>query len=203
TIPQNSAFQTKDLDAYDSNCDDISSAKAESQDAGIQDSNSFHQMIYCVIAKELDEISVIDDEETLILEEESRSKMLDKQNDSILQGEGPTECISKAMAFLSAVTSRFPPSKNQLRTLPIPKIRQPFKMEEAQFNKFKEDKLRVLLALETEELLQPQGETMQLVKKRNYARFKKKLMLAEAQEAGQILDEEKLAFIADPGIAKV
>ncbi|GKB68745.1 hypothetical protein Tco_0930157 [Tanacetum coccineum] len=28
TIPQNSAFQTKDLDANDSNCDDISSAKA-------------------------------------------------------------------------------------------------------------------------------------------------------------------------------
>nr|GEX99817.1 hypothetical protein [Tanacetum cinerariifolium] len=28
TIPQNSAFQTKDLDAYDSNCNDISSSKA-------------------------------------------------------------------------------------------------------------------------------------------------------------------------------
>ncbi|GJS74127.1 hypothetical protein Tco_0706968 [Tanacetum coccineum] len=56
TIPQNSAFQTKDLDAYDLNCDDISSAKAvlmenlsscdsdvlseESQNAGIQDTNS-------------------------------------------------------------------------------------------------------------------------------------------------------------------
>ncbi|GKB91738.1 retrovirus-related pol polyprotein from transposon TNT 1-94 [Tanacetum coccineum] len=33
--------------------------------------------------------------------------------------------------------------------------------------------------------------------------FKEKLMLAEAQEAGQILDEEQLAFIADPGIADV
>ncbi|GJZ57702.1 retrovirus-related pol polyprotein from transposon TNT 1-94, partial [Tanacetum coccineum] len=37
-----------------------------------------------VIAKEYAVISVIDDEETLILEEESRSKMLDKQNDPIL-----------------------------------------------------------------------------------------------------------------------
>ncbi|GJT06373.1 hypothetical protein Tco_0840835 [Tanacetum coccineum] len=36
-----------------------------------------------VIAKEHNVISVIDDEETLILEEESRSKMLDKQNDPI------------------------------------------------------------------------------------------------------------------------
>ncbi|GKF14587.1 putative reverse transcriptase domain-containing protein, partial [Tanacetum coccineum] len=33
--------------------------------------------------------------------------------------------------------------------------------------------------------------------------FKEKLMLAEAQEAGQILDEEQLTFIADPRIAEV
>ncbi|GKC65729.1 hypothetical protein Tco_1098327 [Tanacetum coccineum] len=75
-------------------------------------------------------------------------------------------------------------------------------MEESQFNKFKEDKLRVLLALEIEELLQPQGETMQLLKQRNSVWFKEKLMLAEAQEAGQILDEEQLTFIADPEIAE-
>ncbi|GKC61366.1 hypothetical protein Tco_1088964, partial [Tanacetum coccineum] len=37
-----------------------------------------------VIAKEHAVISVIDDEETLILEEESRSKMFDKQNDPSL-----------------------------------------------------------------------------------------------------------------------
>ncbi|GJV70372.1 hypothetical protein Tco_1490367 [Tanacetum coccineum] len=37
-----------------------------------------------VIAKEHAVISVLDDEETLILEEESQSKMLDKQNDPIL-----------------------------------------------------------------------------------------------------------------------
>nr|GEX87274.1 hypothetical protein [Tanacetum cinerariifolium] len=37
---------------------------------------------------------------------------------------------------------------------------------------------------------------------RNAAWFKKKLMLAEAQEAGQILDEEQLAFLADPGISE-
>ncbi|GKF08908.1 retrovirus-related pol polyprotein from transposon TNT 1-94 [Tanacetum coccineum] len=38
---------------------------------------------------------------------------------------------------------------------------------------------------------------------RNFAWFKEKLMLLEAQEAGQILDEEQLEFIADPGIAEV
>ncbi|GJS73453.1 integrase, catalytic region, zinc finger, CCHC-type containing protein [Tanacetum coccineum] len=65
------AFQTEDLDAYDSDCDDISSAKAKIFQAVIQMSS------LSVIAKEHDVISVIDDEETLILEEESRSKMLD------------------------------------------------------------------------------------------------------------------------------
>ncbi|GKD52094.1 hypothetical protein Tco_1281070, partial [Tanacetum coccineum] len=50
----------------------------------------------------------------------------------------------------------------------------PFKMEESQFNKFKEDQLRVLLVLETKELLQLQGTT---------AWFKENLMLTEAQEA--------------------
>ncbi|GKE97742.1 phosphopantothenoylcysteine decarboxylase-like protein, partial [Tanacetum coccineum] len=34
----------------------------------------------------------------------------------------------------------------------------------------------------------------------NAAWYKEKAMLAEAQEAGQILDEEQLAFLADPGI---
>ncbi|GKC75401.1 retrovirus-related pol polyprotein from transposon TNT 1-94, partial [Tanacetum coccineum] len=185
---QEAAFHTEDLDAYDSDCDDISSAKAvlmashsscdldvlseESQNAGIQDTNSFvpnnllalslvEQMtdhvanldkenqtnkmeivlenqnkelenILCKlyrstqampmltkpqvfydnthkqalgsqnlfhlrkaqrikptlsdgsdIAKEHDVIFVIDDEKTLILKEESRSKMIDKQNDPI------------------------------------------------------------------------------------------------------------------------
>nr|GEZ81786.1 hypothetical protein [Tanacetum cinerariifolium]GEZ88716.1 hypothetical protein [Tanacetum cinerariifolium] len=39
-----------------------------------------------------------------------------------------------------------------------------------------------------------------LKRHRNAAWCKKKAMLAEAQEAGQILDEEQLAFLADPSI---
>nr|GEU51451.1 hypothetical protein [Tanacetum cinerariifolium] len=35
---------------------------------------------------------------------------------------------------------------------------------------------------------------------RNVAWYKDKTMLAEAQEAGQILDEEQLTFLADPGV---
>ncbi|GJT17398.1 hypothetical protein Tco_0876104 [Tanacetum coccineum] len=36
---------------------------------------------------------------------------------------------------------------------------------------------------------------------RNASWYKEKAMLAEAQEAGQILDEEQLAFLTDPGIS--
>ncbi|GKD01893.1 hypothetical protein Tco_1172167 [Tanacetum coccineum] len=37
------------------------------------------------------------------------------------QGDDPIECINKAMAFLSAIASRFPPSNNQLRTSSNPR----------------------------------------------------------------------------------
>ncbi|GJT49574.1 hypothetical protein Tco_0975731 [Tanacetum coccineum] len=100
--------------------------------------------------------------------------------------EDPIDCINKAMAFQFDVASRFPTSNNQLRTSSIPKIRQPFKMEESQFNKLKEDKLRVLLEGHmAKQCTQPK-------RLRISAWFKEKLMLAEAQEVGQILDEEQL-----------
>nr|GFB23911.1 hypothetical protein [Tanacetum cinerariifolium] len=45
-------------------------------------------------------------------------------------------------------------------------------------------------------------ETMQADRKLllNATTVKEKALLAEAQEAGQILDEEQLAFLADPGV---
>nr|GEW16457.1 retrovirus-related Pol polyprotein from transposon TNT 1-94 [Tanacetum cinerariifolium] len=71
-------------------------------------------------------------------------------------------------------------------------------MEESQFNKFKEDKLRVLLGKGhmVKQCTQPK-------RPRSFAWFKEKLMLAEEQEAGQILDEEQLVFIANPRIVEV
>ncbi|GJZ31041.1 retrovirus-related pol polyprotein from transposon TNT 1-94 [Tanacetum coccineum] len=89
------------------------------------------------------------------------------------QGEDLIECINKAMAFQSAVASR---------------------MVESLFNKFKEDKFRVILVQETDELI--------LQRPKNTTWFKEKLMLVEAREAGQILDEEQLAFLADPGTVR-
>nr|GEV02258.1 hypothetical protein [Tanacetum cinerariifolium] len=91
------AFQTEDLDAYDLDCDDLSSAKAvlmanlSSRDPKVLSEVPYYDSYLndminqdVVIAKEHVVISVSDDEETLVLEEDSRSKMLDKQNDPIL-----------------------------------------------------------------------------------------------------------------------
>ncbi|GJT21540.1 hypothetical protein Tco_0891477 [Tanacetum coccineum] len=65
TIPQNAAFQIDDLDAYDSDCDDISSAKAvlmanlssydsdvlsETQNMIVQDTNSYAQQDSLIIS---------------------------------------------------------------------------------------------------------------------------------------------------------
>ncbi|GJY85606.1 hypothetical protein Tco_0499632 [Tanacetum coccineum] len=78
TILQNDAFETDDLDAYDSDCDDISSAKAV-----LIDNLSSYGLD--VLSEKHDVIFVVDEEETLILEEENRSKMLSKQNDPFLK----------------------------------------------------------------------------------------------------------------------
>nr|GEW30896.1 hypothetical protein [Tanacetum cinerariifolium] len=88
---QEAAFQIKNLDAYDLDFNDISSAKAvlmenlSSCDLDVL-SERIKPSLYdgSVIFKEHDMISMIDDEETLILEEESRLKTLDKQNDPVL-----------------------------------------------------------------------------------------------------------------------
>nr|GEX67470.1 retrovirus-related Pol polyprotein from transposon TNT 1-94 [Tanacetum cinerariifolium] len=83
---------TKDLDAYDSYCDDLSLAKVVlmanlySCDSNVlSEAQRIQPTLYdgSVIVKEHVVISVTDNEETLILEKEGRLKMLDKQNDPI------------------------------------------------------------------------------------------------------------------------
>nr|GEX20095.1 hypothetical protein [Tanacetum cinerariifolium] len=133
TIPNTNAFQTEDLDAYDSGCDDVSNDKAvlmanlsnygSDVISEVPHSDSYHNdmdnqsvhamqdfeqtpvvdfslMRYIVIAISFRTLNiykkpnsviskqhvaspVFEDDETLILEEVSRSKMLAKQNDLI------------------------------------------------------------------------------------------------------------------------
>nr|GFA77362.1 hypothetical protein [Tanacetum cinerariifolium] len=90
-ILNNAAFQADDLDAYDSDCDDAFTTKAVLRENlsnyGSDVLFEIKPTLYdgSVISSQHAVIPVIDDEETLILEEVSRSKMLAKQNDLILK----------------------------------------------------------------------------------------------------------------------
>nr|GEY73580.1 hypothetical protein [Tanacetum cinerariifolium] len=90
-IPYNAAFQTEDLDTYDSDCDDLSNAQAVlmdniskyGSDVISEKAQRIKPTLYdgIVISEKHVAMPVIDDEETLILEEESRSKMSEKAKD--------------------------------------------------------------------------------------------------------------------------
>nr|GEU84753.1 hypothetical protein [Tanacetum cinerariifolium] len=79
-ITNNAAYQADDLDAYDFDCDEINSAKvslmANLSHFGYDDLAEYHS--------ETNAILIRDSEETLMLAEESRSKMLIKQKDLMM-----------------------------------------------------------------------------------------------------------------------
>ncbi|GKA55823.1 hypothetical protein Tco_0754895 [Tanacetum coccineum] len=88
--------------------------------------------------------------------------------------------------------------------LELPLIREtmpPFKTAGLLCNKFKGGgKTRVVKCYNYQGEGHMARQCTQPKRSRNAARFKEKAMLAEAQESDQILDEEHLAFLADPGI---
>ncbi|GKF37167.1 hypothetical protein Tco_0113925, partial [Tanacetum coccineum] len=94
-------------------------------------------------------------------------------------GDDPIAYLNKAMAFLTIVaSSRFPSTNNQLRT--SSNLRNHTTIQDGEGH----------MARQCTHPKRP----------RNAAWYKDKAMLAEAQEAGQILNEEQLAFLADPGV---
>ncbi|GJV59215.1 hypothetical protein Tco_1465315 [Tanacetum coccineum] len=111
-------------------------------------------------------------------------------------GDDLIACLNKAIAFLTVVaSSRFPPINNQLRTSSNLK------------NQATIQNGRVTV----QQVQGRQGQSYsgeghmsrqctQPKRPRNAAWYKEKATLAEAQEAGQILDEEQLAFLADSGV---
>ncbi|GJY15735.1 retrovirus-related pol polyprotein from transposon TNT 1-94 [Tanacetum coccineum] len=107
-------------------------------------------------------------------------------------GDDPIACLNKAMAFLTVVaSSRFPLTNNQLRTssnLSNQAIIQDGRVTVQQ------------VPGRQGQSYSGTGQCTQPKRPRNAAWYKEKAMLAEAQEAGKILDEEKLVFLADPGV---
>ncbi|GJY96983.1 hypothetical protein Tco_0513893 [Tanacetum coccineum] len=113
------------------------------------------------------------------------------------QGEDPFEYINQAMVFLSAVASRFPPSNNQFRTSSNPRNQATIQDGRVTVqHSSRKDKSKAMLVQETKDLCtQPK-------KQDRIANGLRIIMLAEAHEASQILDEEQFAFLADPAISE-
>ncbi|GJS37663.1 integrase, catalytic region, zinc finger, CCHC-type containing protein [Tanacetum coccineum] len=134
-------------------------------------------------------------------------------------------CLNKAMAFLTVVaSSRFPSTNNQLRTSSNPRTQatiQDGRLTVQQVQRRQGQSYSVTDYKSNATSFggnnasgqanfvkcyncQCEGhmarQCTQPKRPRNAAWYKDKAMLDEAQEAGQILDEEQLAFFANPGV---
>nr|GFC56060.1 hypothetical protein [Tanacetum cinerariifolium] len=84
-ITHNAAYQADDLDAYDSNCDEINTAKvALMANLSHYGSDNPVELYDGNDIEKTNAIVIRDSEETLMLVEESRSKMLLKQKDPMI-----------------------------------------------------------------------------------------------------------------------
>ncbi|GJV64514.1 putative ribonuclease H-like domain-containing protein, partial [Tanacetum coccineum] len=111
-------------------------------------------------------------------------------------GDDPIACLNKAMAFLTTVaSSRFPSTNNQLRTSLNPRNQATI-----QDGRVTVQQAKVVKCYNCQGEGHMTRQCTQPKRSRNTTWYKDKVMLAEAQEARQILDEEKLAFLADPGV---
>ncbi|GJX68318.1 reverse transcriptase domain-containing protein [Tanacetum coccineum] len=140
-------------------------------------------------------------------------------------GDNLIACLNKAMAFLTIVaSSRFPTTNNQLRTSSNPRNQATIQdgrvtVQQVQGRQgqnysgttYKNNatssrgntttgQARVVKCYNCQGEGHMARQCTQPKRPRNVGWYKEKAMLAEAQEAGQILDEEQLAFLADPGI---
>nr|GEV48764.1 hypothetical protein [Tanacetum cinerariifolium] len=119
-----------------------------------------------------------------------------KATNIILQGDDPIACLNKAIDFLTALaSSRFPSTNNQLGTSSNPRNQATI-----QDGRVTVQQARVVKCYNFQGEGHMARQCTQPKQPRNAAWYKKKEMLAEAQEAGQILDEEQLAFLADPEV---
>ncbi|GJQ91423.1 retrovirus-related pol polyprotein from transposon TNT 1-94 [Tanacetum coccineum] len=121
------------------------------------------------------------------------------------QGDDLIACLNKAMAFLSAVAaSRFPSTNNKLRT--SFNTRNYATIQDDKGNATSsggnnaEGQARVVKCYNCQGEGHMARQCTKPKRPRNDTWFKEKAMLAEVQESCQILDEEQLAFLADPGI---
>nr|GEV33589.1 hypothetical protein [Tanacetum cinerariifolium] len=130
-------------------------------------------------------------------------------------GDDPIACLNKAMAFLTAVaSSRFPSTNNQLKTSSNLRNQATIQdgrvtvqqVQERQRQNYSGTTYKINATGSKGNTTSGHARVVKYYncqgdkRPRNVAWYKEKAMLAEAQEAGQMLDEEQLAVLADLGI---
>ncbi|GJR94311.1 integrase, catalytic region, zinc finger, CCHC-type containing protein [Tanacetum coccineum] len=114
------------------------------------------------------------------------------------KGDDPIDTINHMMSFLTVVvTSRYPTTNNQLRNSSNPR-------QQATINNGRVT-LQPIYGRQTSLAMGEGHMSKQCTKpkiKQDDSWFKDKVLLVQAQASGQILHEEELAFLANPGISE-
>ncbi|GKB46140.1 retrovirus-related pol polyprotein from transposon TNT 1-94 [Tanacetum coccineum] len=141
------------------------------------------------------------------------------------KGDDPIDAINHMMSFLTAVvTSRYPTTNNQLRNSSNPRQQatindgrvtlQPIQGRHTSFaagttrtytpgaSGSNSGKQRTVICYNCKGEGHMSKQCTKPKRKRDDSWFKDKVLLVQAQANGQILHEEELAFLADPGIAE-
>nr|GEX95077.1 hypothetical protein [Tanacetum cinerariifolium] len=116
------------------------------------------------------------------------------------KGDDPIDAINHMMSFLTAiVTSRYPATNNQLRTSSNPRQQETINNGRSPSNQYRGG--RILCQLVRQDHLH-QDQCTKPKRKRDAEWFKDKVLLVQDQANGQVLQEEELEFLADPGTAE-
>nr|GEV60977.1 hypothetical protein [Tanacetum cinerariifolium] len=136
------------------------------------------------------------------------------------KGDDQIDAINHMMSFLTAVvTSRYPLTNNQLRTSSNPCQQATINNERVTIQPIQGRQNSMTAGHMSKQCTKPKGKrdeawfkdkgeghmSNQCTKpkgKKDEAWFKDKVLLVQAQANGQVLDEEELEFLADPGIAE-
>nr|GEW00967.1 retrovirus-related Pol polyprotein from transposon TNT 1-94 [Tanacetum cinerariifolium] len=238
-IPNNATFQTEDLDTYDSDCDDVSNAKAALM-ANISNYGSdvisevSHSETYLNDMEnqsvhamhDFKQTPVVDVTENEITSDSNiipREKMIDSQMDDMIkeklalkeQVDSLEQNLSKQIIEKESLLQTFTIFKNDSKEKESKYMENEIDLE----NKIKKlDNIifKVSQSAQTVHMLtkpkvfydnihkQALGhmarKCTQPKRPRNASWYKDNTMLAKAYEAGKILDEEQLTFLADPGV---
>ncbi|GJT34471.1 hypothetical protein Tco_0924890 [Tanacetum coccineum] len=109
------------------------------------------------------------------------------------QGDDPIYAINHMMSFLSVVvTSRYPTTNNQLRNSSKPRQQATINDGRVTLQPVQGRQNSFATGHMSKQCTKPK-------RKRDDSWFKDKVLLVQAQANGQILHEEELAFLADPG----